>query len=238
MTSSILLLALGLTVPGLAGTPSSLDVDAYQAEPVRTRAGTLKFTDPALANPSVAPIFLERLDGDESSTMRQALVVALPRTGGDWSEGLLERLAIESDPDVRIVMVEVLRQADDDSARAGLVLGAQDTSTAVRTATMRTAAYVGQRVDLDSLVLTAMADESSEVRAAAARTGGYLKLTSAWDVLVPQLEDADDEVRLQALRALERIDPTSTAALPMIDALCTDRDARVVRTAIALRENR
>jgi HEAT repeat protein len=79
-------------------------------------------------------------------------------------------------------------------------------------------------------------DPSPAVRASAARSLGTLRDPAAFVALLPLLDDADPDVRLQALHAVERVDPVGAAELSQLDGLCVDADPRVARAAFQLIE--
>ncbi len=210
---------------------------AWTTQPGITRAGIPRFTDPTLYNPALTPVILERLvSGGEHDYVRLALVELLPRTGGDWDSALVDLYATESSADVRSVMVEVTRRADPQDARALLLAAADDSSPLVRAAVMRTIPYVEDGAGMAEPLLAGLHDASPEVRGFAARSAGWTGLTAAWDELVVLLSDSEPDIRLHALRALERIDPAATARLSALDSLEIDIDARVSRAARQIRQ--
>lgn len=209
---------------------------AWTTQPGITRAGTPRFTDPTLYNPALTPVILERLiSGGEHDYVRLALVELLPRTGGEWDGALVDLYATESSADVRSVMVEVTRRADPSDARALLLAAAVDDSAMVRAAVMRTIPYVEDGEGMSAPILAGLVDSNPEVRSFAARSAGWTGMSAAWDDLVVLLSDAEPEIRLHALRALERIDPVATAKLTALDTLEIDIDAKVSRAARQIR---
>jgi HEAT repeat protein len=78
-------------------------------------------------------------------------------------------------------------------------------------------------------------DAEPSVRSEAARTLGILQIDEATQPLVELLADANAEVRLDALRAVHRIDPEYALALPVLAQLEQDGDARVKRLATKIR---
>jgi hypothetical protein len=209
---------------------------AWTTQPGVTRAGTPRFTDPTLYNPALTPVILERLvSGGEQDHVRLALVELLPRTGGEWDDALVDLYATESSADVRSVMVEVTRRADPADARALLLAASTDSSAMVRAAVMRTIPYVEDGVGMSAPIIAGLTDNHPEVRSFAARSAGWTGMTDAWDELVVLLSDGEPEIRLHALRALERLDAPATARLIALDTLEIDIDAKVSRAARQIR---
>ena len=217
-------------------TDAALVTHAWTTQPGITRAGTPRFTDPTLYNPALTPVILERLSsGGENDYVRLALVELLPRTGGEWDGALVELYTTEPSADVRSVMVEVTRRADPEDARALLRQATADSSALVRAAVMRTIPYVDDGAGMSSPLLAGLTDESPEVRSFAARSAGWTGLDDAWDELVVLLSDVEPDIRLHALRALERLDAEAAAGLDALDTLEIDIDPRVSRAARQIR---
>lgn len=197
---------------------------------VPTRSGTPRFTDRALRDPDVAGLLVERLvAGGDAPAVREALVEALRHTDGDWADAAAGLLATERDAGVRAQLAATLRDAEADAAIPGLALAARDADARVRAAAMRA---IGGRKDGAALlgsVLAATTDTDAAVRAAAVRAVGWLGLSEGWSGLVARLGDADADVRLQAVGALERLDADRAAALPELARLGSDPDGRVAR---------
>jgi hypothetical protein len=215
-----------------AATASPTRTELAMLAPQQTRAGTLRFTTDAIRAPGAADAFLERLhrrsDGAET---RAALVEALPRTGGTYAHALAALLD-DPAPGVRAMVVHVARRADAAVAIAILERGLADTDAAVRGEALRSAAAHGA---LASRVAGLLGDRDVAVRAEAARTLGVLRAAPARDRLERSLHDADPAVRLEALRALDRIAPGSLAGHAALDTLARDTDDRVARLARKLR---
>ncbi len=76
-------------------------------------------------------------------------------------------------------------------------------------------------------LLAAAVDPAPEVRVAAARALGSLRVPEAFPVLQDNLSHKTATVRLGALRALARIDPDRAAALPEVARLQLDPDPTV-----------
>lgn len=202
------------------------------AAPLTTRNGAIRFTDRSLRVPDAAPLLVERLTAsDTPSEERAALVEALRLSGGDWSEAVAGQLAVEPDAAVREQLAGALEHAEADIALMGLTAAAADPDGGVRAAALRA---IGDRADgarYEALLLSALGDPDPDPRAFAARAAGWLGLSSAWKALVALLADPDADVRLRAVASLERLDADGAAALPGLQALTRDPDARVARAA-------
>ncbi len=212
---------------------TALAADAWDLEPHTTRAGTLRFLLPEDRDQALTDSLMERLaTGGEDTAVRVALVEALPRSGGDWSSALA--LWPSENGDVRQTLVDGARHADQALAVQLIELALDDGDWEVRAAGARAAGWQTELGDeLGPEVLDALADAHPEVRAFAARSAGWLHL-DAFGALLPLLADVDPTVRLNTLRALERIDATALQARPELATLSADADARVSRAASGL----
>ncbi|MGH1342638.1 MAG: hypothetical protein ACRBN8_13850 [Nannocystales bacterium] len=203
----------------------------FAMQPRSTRAGTARFTGPLVRNPIAAAVFLDRLTAgdDVPSEVRAALVEALPRTTGPFGPAVAALLADEGDAQVRVAMVASLRTAEASSALAGLELGLADTDALVRITAARTAARRTDGVELEDALLAAAADAELEVKEEAMRSLGVLRIEAAKPLIAAELTAADADMRLVAVRALTRIDPSDAAS--RVGPLTTDADPRVAKAA-------
>jgi hypothetical protein len=224
--------------PSVAPEQGSLEDRIMALQPQKTRAGWLRFTDPIIHDEAAAAILLERLvAGDDPPLVRAALAEAVGRTGGDYAAAVSELIPTEADARVREMLVGTLgRQAPGAEAHAGLTAGLQDDDAAVRGAAARTLAARSDGAVLAEGLLGLLADPEPAVRADAARSLGVLEVEAAKAPLVELLADADAEVRLQGLRALDRIDPAYATSLGELASLEQDGDARVQRLATKIRQ--
>jgi hypothetical protein len=206
-------------------------------QPQKTRAGWLRFGDPAINHPEAAAILLERLTGNgDTPEVRAALAEAIGRTKGDYAVAVSELLVTEADPRVREMLVGTLgRQASTSAALVGLATGLQDSAPEVRAAAARTIATRRDGAELADALIGLLADAEPSVRSDAARTLGVLQVAAAKQPLASLLADADAEVRLDALRAVHRIDPEFVLSLPVLAQLEQDTDARVQGLAKKIR---
>lgn len=205
--------------------------------PQKTRAGWVRFSDPAINNPEAAAILLERLTGgNDAPDVRAALAEAIGRTGGEYAVEVSQLLATEADPRVREMLVGTLgRQAKSSDALVGLGTALQDSSPVVRAAAVRTLAERSDGAQLANPLIGLLADAEPSVRGDAARTLGILQVAAATDPISGLLADADADVRLDALRAIHRLDPTFAQSLPVLAQLEQDDDLRVQQLATKIR---
>lgn len=198
------------------------------------------FTQPELHDPRAAPVLLRRLlQGTDSVVVRCALVDALPLTGGDWQEAAAALVAIDASPRVRKQLVEVMRYAEPPHSINGLRLGFKDEDLEVNVAAARTAGFSRSGADLFPELYSSTFDADWDLRAAAVQALGMLKLPKSREVLLKALEDEEREVRLQALLALEQLDPEGVIWLPQLDKLAKDRKShRIARKAELLLQKR
>lgn len=219
-------------------TPGAEQDDARRAglraiEPVATRGGQPRFTDLRLRDPLAAEVFGERL-GDESQAgdLRLALAEALPRCGGPWADVSVARLAIEADAGVRAVLIAGLRRAEGEQALVGARAGLADAEAKVRRAAAELAGWVPEvGVTLAEELRAALRDPSAEVRGAATRAIGLTGNKASFEAVVGRLADREAQVRLEAVRALRRIDAKRAVALPAMATLRQDPDERVQAAA-------
>jgi len=204
-------------------------------QPTRSGPDNLLFTQPELQDPRAAPILLRRLlAGADPVKVRCAIVDALPSTGGDWQEGAAAMVAVDSSPRVRKQLVEVMRYAGPDAV-PGLRLGFKDEDPEINIAAARTAGFSKQGPELLPELYSSTFDSDWDLRAAAVQALGMLKLPQSRDVLIKALADESRDVRLQALLALESLDPEGLLALPELEKLAQDRKShRIARKATQL----
>lgn len=205
---------------------------AWTVEPSPTRLPALRFVDPRIETPSAAGPLLARLvHGGERAEVRVAIIDALTRTGGEWPEVLADMFPEETDAAARASMVMSARRAKAEPGLELVRLGLGDKTAGVRAAAAETCPWVDAKGALDGLVLLALADADPAVRAEAARAAGWMRIEASWEPIVKLLADPDPRVRLQAIKALQRLDPGDTAGLPEMGALRQDVDTKVQRAA-------
>tara|TARA_R110002096_G_scaffold436021_1_gene665159 strand:- start:7447 stop:8280 length:834 start_codon:yes stop_codon:yes gene_type:complete len=197
--------------------------------PKTARNGSLRFSDENLVTPAAAPLLLARLQSaGETEAVRHALIVALPQTQGDYAAQAVTLLKSERSEVLRAALVDSMRLAKDSTAALeGLALGMSDSATAVK---IRAAFAIGRRADgaaLSDALVAALADTDAELQATAARALGNVGDAKAFDSLAQLTQSGEADVRLEALRALARVDADRAAALPGLDKLAQDSDERV-----------
>lgn len=210
-----------------ASAPQLL-VELTQLAPSKTRAGFVRFTSDAIHDPRAASVFLDRLArGGDSDDVRAALVEALPRTGGTFADAAVELMGTERSSVVRAAYVHAARRAPGAQAIAIMTRGLADGEAEVQAEAARSAAAHPEGKRLASALRAALASSNAAVRAESARTLGILKVADARDALAARISDESADVRLEALRATERIAPGSVRSLPL-DKLAKDEDPRIV----------
>lgn len=210
-------------------------------QPDRAVEGALHFTQAELQEPRAAPVLLRRLlRSTDPVKVRCALVDALPLTGGDWQEAAAALAGLDASPQVRKHLVQVMRYAAPPHSVHGLRAGFKDEDPDVNIAAARTAGFSKGGGELFPELYSGTFDADWDLRAAAVQALGMLRLPKSRDVLLKALADDEREVRLQALLALERLDPEGILYLPELEALAQDRDShRIARKAdLLLRKRR
>lgn len=195
------------------------------------------FAAPFLKDPRAAAVILTRVvSGREPVAVRLALVEVLPDTRGDWQEGASVLARLDPDAEVRKALVELMRHAGPPHAANGLLAGLADEDPAVRAAAARTAAFASSADLIEADLVAHLRDPDAETRAAVAHALGALALASAIGPLTEALGDRDVQVKLQALLAIEKIDPEAARALPQLAALSRSSNSRLAATARRLRK--
>jgi len=209
-------------------------------QPVRQAGDELHFTQPELEDPRAAAVLLRRImQSDDAIKVRCALVDALSHTGGDWQEGAAALVGLDASPLVRKKLIELMRYADAPHSVQGLKLGFKDEDPEVNIAAARTAAFSRSGPELYTELYSSTFDNDWDLRAAAVQALGMLKLPKSRDALVKALHDEEREVRLQALLALEQLDPEGLLQMPELEELAKDRKShRIARKAELLLQKR
>jgi hypothetical protein len=209
-----------------ASSPQLL-AELTQLAPRITRARLARFTSDAIHDPRAASVFLDRLaHGGESEQVRAALVEALPRTGGTFADAAVDLFAGETSSVVRGSYVFAARRAPAAQALILIKRGLADSATEVQAEAARTAAAHPSGKQLATELRKALTSSDPAVRTEVARTLGILGITDARDALVALLDDASADVRLESLRAIDRIQPGFAKTLPLA-TLAADTDPRI-----------
>lgn len=202
--------------------------------PQRTRAGILRFTSTPSADPRATSVFLDRLArGGGSVAERAALGEVLARTTGTYDDALVDLFAAERDASVRSAYVHTAKRATSEHGVTVIQRGLGDPSAEVQAEAARIAAAHPSGTRLAPELRAALASSAPEVRSEAARALGILGVESARGELVARLGDGAADVRLESLRALDRIAPGSVDAATL-SSLSRDSDERISRLAVKL----
>ena len=204
----------------------------WKAPTYRGRRGRIvRFDEPAMELPQATPALIERLlRTDEPAAVQIALVKVLIRNG-QADEHMLGLLGAVADAEVRLHVVHGFRSTSLDVATVGLSLALQDESPLVRAEAARSIGWRADGAVLATELLNTLEDAEDEPRAMAARALGWLAVDAAIEPLTALVADASPEVRLHALRSLDRIDSDNARRLPALDALTRDADPKVARVA-------
>jgi hypothetical protein len=235
--------------PTAATTPSTVDEIAAASSAVEskrpeffteldalpsqdTRNGMPRFISTKFQDPDAGVVIAGRLlsQADADSATRAALADALGRTSGDFGPLTVALLGAEADAAVRRSLTMSLRRATPEAALAGLTLALADADAEVRADAAYCAASHPEVSDLLVPLRKGLTDESPIMRAASARALGVLKDATAADAILGMTADADAEIRLQALRAIKRIDRKLLAQVDLA-GLAGDEDPRIAREA-------
>jgi len=203
-------------------------------EALPTRAGFTRLRGELVRHPVSASVFLSRYLEERDGEARAALVEALPRTGGVYADALVELIDSEPDDATRAAMIDALGGGESAAALHGIAKGLADQALSVRLEAAVVAGRSKRGAELGSQLTSLLADPAPAVRAAAARALGVHAVASASTALSERLADDDANVRLQALRALSRIDADALASNPALASLARDRDERVRRVALSV----
>lgn len=205
---------------------------AWEAQPMVTRAQFYRFTTTEMTDAAIMPILMERLlHKDEHPEVRAALIEVMGRSAGDWPEAAAELATSESDGLVRQAATFVLRRAPAEVAMPALAEAMTDSVADVRAEAARSAGWHAEGQLLGSQLIPLLQDGDDEVRAMAARSTGWKGVDAAVGPLGALLDDPSADVRLNALRSIDRIDSAAAKALTELPTLTNDSDARVARLA-------
>jgi HEAT repeat protein len=221
-------------VADLRTSDPTLLAELTAVAPQRTRAGILRFTSTPSADPRATSVFLDRLArGGGTVAERAALGEVLARTTGTYADALVDLFAAERDAAVRSAFVHSAKRATSEHAVTVIQRGLGDPAAEVQAEAARVASAHPAGSQLAPELRGALASSEPEVRKEAARALGILGVASARGELVARLGDGAADVRLESLRALDRIAPGSVDAATL-SSLSRDTDERISRLAVRL----
>ncbi len=221
-------------VADLRASDPTLLAELTAIAPQRTRAGILRYTTTPSADPRATSVFLDRLArGGGTAAERAALGEVLARTTGTFADALVDLFAAERDASVRSSFVHSAKRATSEHAVTVIQRGLGDPAAEVQAEAARIASAHPSGARLAPELRAALASSAPEVRSEAARALGILGVDSARGELVARLGDGAADVRLESLRALDRIAPGSVDAATL-SSLARDSDERISRLAVRL----
>jgi HEAT repeat protein len=183
---------------------------------------------------TAAPFVAKLIEEPDMSLRRQAFKTLIEM--GDTGITLLEDYASIPNPAIRREAIDTLGEnkiADEGSV--GAVLAAmQDVNDEVRSSAVKALGEIGDRSDkVLRALIKALRDDRTKLAAATALGKLTPESKIAVDELVPLLEDANDEVRNSAAKALGEIGDRSDKVLrALIKALRDDRTKLSAATAL------
>lgn len=205
----------------------------WTAEPMMTRTGAPRFGSDI--GPSVW--VMERLVlGQDPTEVRVALVDALIRSEGPWAHWITHVVLTDPAPEVRRIATEILRHTSPEAAKEALLGALQDAEPGVRAASVRAIGRLHPDAALKQALLDAATDPDDEVAGYAARSLGWLRAENAYETIAALLVRSNDQTRVHALRALERIDSQRAAIDPRVHDRCTDTSSQVKKVTQTLTE--
>ena len=211
-------------------------------EPIMGRDRTYRFSQPVWAQASSMSVILRRLtDLEEPAHVRAALARALRTNRGPWHAEALGLLRTETDDVVRARLMESLSDAPVEMLSQALVVGLADADPRVRDwasvgATKLLANHTETAIseELQTLLVTALADEDEAVRAGIVRALSFRADLGLVEKVAARLGDRSPMVRLAAVDAVARLDPSGARARVLDAGLDKDEDSVVARAASRL----
>lgn len=198
--------------------------------PTPTRAGTLRLVGDPLRAPQASAVLAARLTQAAPEAERRAVAEALPRTGGAWHQWAAPLAEVEETASVKAILLEGLVRAPASVLSTVHAALSHDDPT-VRAAAARALSGHRDGASYAHALRDALSDPSALVRAEACRGLGWFEDATAWAALEARLQDDSGDVRLRALRALQRIDEARAAQSAAVQAAQDDLDPKVARAA-------
>ncbi len=199
-----------------------------QVQPIQNRAGQLTFMTPD-SEYRFALLADRLLNGDEPGEIRSALARQLAPAGKTQPELIVGLYELEQDPLVRASLLYGLRRVDADRALPLIAESLQSDDNGERFEAAQVAGMHAAGAQLGVELSAVLSDLDPMVRQAAANSLGVHRVAFSAGDLAPLLQDDSASVRLAALNALDRIDPTQAASL--CASMVNDDDPRVARAA-------
>jgi hypothetical protein len=217
-----------------AATRAAPDTAAWvgSALPAQARNGAPIFTDPRFFTPGGLAAAAQRLAaGEDPPPVRAALAQVVVRGQALPPADVVALFHGEPAADVRAVLVAGAADFSAADAEPFLVDALRDPAAPVRAAALRALSQHPAGAAWGRLAALSTTDADATVRALAVRHLGWSGDRGGWDLAAAALEDAAPEVRLAALRAVERLDAPRAAGLAAVQRLAADPDAAVATAA-------
>lgn len=195
-----------------------------------------RFLVEVFRDPAAAPAILERIfHGVERDVVRAGLAHSLVGLHPYWGEDMIGILGATTNTSLAVAAVAALQWSDASAAHAGLRLAFLHSTAEVRALAASVAGWRGDGLVLAPELRAALADGAPEARAKAARALGWLSDSGAADSLEGLLDDPSAEVRLHALRSLDRVDSSRAARASQTMRFAAEQDERVLRVLKRIR---
>lgn len=191
----------------------------------RTRNGSARLAD-APMRPEAAPLYADRaLHGARADAPAYAFAAVVVTRDAQWAEPLVAH----PDPAIRRAALGALHRHPEPWAQTLLAGAFLDIDIGVREVAVSTLGRHPRAQERLDDFRSAVLDPSPTVRSMAVRALGVWGGEAERAVVFARITDRDAAVRLQALRALGRLDPS--AATDAARRLASDPDQRVQRAA-------
>jgi HEAT repeat protein len=199
-----------------------------EVQPIQNRAGQVSFFTPDSEYRHTL-LAHRLLYGSDPGEVRTALARQLAPAGKTQPKLIVGLYELEQDPLVRAALLYGLRRVDAELALPLIAESLQSSDNGERFEAAQVAGMHAAGAQLGVELSAVLSDSDPMVRQAAANSLGVHRVAFSAGDLAPLLQDDAASVRLAALNALERIDPTQAASLcaPMVN----DADPRVARAA-------
>ena len=209
----------------------------YEATSVPGREGRIhRFMAEAFRDPASSPAILERmLHAPEADVVKAALAHSLVGLYDGWGEDMIGILGAARSEKLAVAAIAAFRWAESEAGLAGLRIALDRPEAKLRETAASVAAWRADGLELATELRMALTDGDSATRAMAARALGYLRDLGGAEALLPILDDPSAEVRLHALRSLDRVAPELAARELATSRLAGEVDERVLRVQNRIR---